>query len=106
MENRTVCTNPRDRQLIQGVLRNVALFLGATPLQLAAIAAQCSALEARRSRQIVCKGQRLPGLFAVGYRIVKPPRGGEKGEKVLRFVHAAETFGESSALLGCPAMFE
>ena len=96
-----------DRRLIQGVLTNSDLLRGCAPAQAAAIAAQCWMIEAKRAEQVVSKGGRLPGVFAVAYGTVKLAlRSGKNGGRIVRLAQAAETFGEASALTGRPAPFD
>jgi len=96
-----------DRRLIQGVLTNSDLLRGCPPGHAAAIAAQCWMIEARRAEQIVVKGGRLPGVFAIAYGTVKLAlRSGKNIERIVRLAQAAETFGEASALTGRPAPFD
>ena len=96
-----------DRRLIHGVLTNSDLLRGCPPAKAAAIAAQCWMIEAKRAEQVVSKGGRLPGVFAVAYGTVKLAlRSGKNGERVVRLAQAAETFGEASALTGGPAPFD
>jgi len=96
-----------DGRLIEGVLTNSDLLRGCPPAQAAAIAAQCWMIEARRAEQIVAKGGRLPGVFAVAYGTVKLAlRSGKNMGRIVRLAQAAETFGEASALTGRPAPFD
>jgi len=96
-----------DRRLIQGVLTNSDLLRGCPPGHAAAIAAQCWMIEAKRAEQIVVKGGRLPGVFAVAYGTVKIAlRSGRNIERIVRLAQAAETFGEASAFTGRPAPFD
>ena len=96
-----------DRRLIHGVLANTELFRGIAPSQAAAVAGQCWTIEVKRAQQIVSKGGRVPGLFAVGYGTVKLAlRQNTAAQRVVRLVQAGQTFGEATALLGRPAGFE
>ncbi len=97
----------RDRRLVEGVLANSDLFRGIAPAQLGPLARQCGTLQVRASEVIAPAGARLPGAFAVAYGTVKlafRARGG--GERVFRLVHAGQTFGEPSALLGRASPYE
>src|SRR6266487_1177516 len=90
----------RDQRLIEGIVGNAALFRGTSPGQLAAIAKHCWTLEARRSELISARDSRLPGVFALAYGTVKLALRHANGEeRVLRLVHAGQSFGESTALL-------
>jgi len=102
---KTIPRQSWDRRLILGVLENTELLRGIAPAQAAALAAQCWALEGKRSQQIVTKGARLPGVFAVAYGTVKLALR-QRQERVMRLVQAGETFGEATALLGRAASFE
>lgn len=96
-----------DRQFICGVLANTELLRGIAPLRAAAAAGQCWSIEAKRAQQVVSKGDRLPGIFAVAYGTVKLAlRQGTVAQRVVRLVQAGQTFGESTALLGRAANFE
>jgi CRP-like cAMP-binding protein len=96
-----------DREFIQGVLGSTEMFRGLAPAQAAAIAGQCWSIETKRAQQIVSKGGRVPGLFAVGYGTVKLVlRQNTAAQRVVRLVEAGQTFGEATALLGRAAGFE
>jgi CRP-like cAMP-binding protein len=96
-----------DRRLIHGVLGNTDLFRGISPALIGAMAAQCWTIEAKRAQQLVSKGGRLPGIFAIGYGTVKLAlRQGAAEPRVVRLAAAGETFGEATALLGRTAGFE
>lgn len=94
-------------KLIHGVLSNTDLFRGIAAQHVAEVSARCWSLEARRAQDIVTKGARLPGVFALAYGTVKLAlRHGADGQRVVRLVQAGQTFGEATALLGRPATFE
>jgi CRP-like cAMP-binding protein len=96
-----------DRRLIHGVLGNTDLFRGISPSLIAALAAQCWTIEAKRAQPLVSKGGRLPGIFGIAYGTVKLAlRQGDAEPRVVRLVGAGETFGEATALLGRTAGFE
>jgi CRP-like cAMP-binding protein len=106
-KNTTPTRRAWDHRLIQGVLVNSELLRGCPPSHAATIAAQCWTIEAKRSEQIVSKGGRLPGVFALAYGTVKLSlRSGKNVERIVRLAQAAETFGEASALTGRPAPFD
>jgi CRP/FNR family transcriptional regulator len=91
----------RQQQFIEGVLANVGLFCGLAPAELAGAARQAWVLEARRGDVLARRGERLPGLFVVGYGLAKLTlRAPESRERVLRLVAAGQTFGAAAALLG------
>jgi CRP-like cAMP-binding protein len=98
---------PWDERLIQGVLKVARPFRGAAPAQIAALAQQCHCLEVKRGADIVAKGARLPGVFAIALGTVKLSLRREPGEeRVVRLAQAGQCFGEPSALLGKPSGFE
>jgi CRP-like cAMP-binding protein len=95
------------RKLIHGVLSNTDLLRGIALQQIAEVSAECWSFEAKRSQDIVTKGARLPGVFALAYGTVKLAlRRGPDGQRVVSLVQAGQTFGEATALLGRPAAFE
>lgn len=100
-------TTKRDEELVRGVLSRLALFSGALPAQLIALAKQCRTLAARAGDVVARRGERLPGIFAVGYGTIKLGlRGPGDEERVLRLVTGGQTFGEAAALLGQPARYD
>jgi CRP/FNR family transcriptional regulator len=97
----------RQQQFIEGVLGNVAVFTGAPPADLAATARQSWVLEARRGDALARRGERLPGLFVVGYGLAKLTlRAPGMRERVLRLVGAGQAFGAAPALLGRASPYE
>lgn len=99
--------NGWDQKLIQGVLGSTEMFRDLEPAQAAAIAAQCWSFEAKRAQQIVPKGERQPGVFAIAYGTVKIAfRQGVNGQRVVRLAQGGQTFGEATALLGRAASVE
>jgi CRP/FNR family transcriptional regulator, dissimilatory nitrate respiration regulator len=104
---KTIPRQSWDRRLILGVLENTELLRGMAPAPAAALAAQCWTIEVKRTQQIVSKGGRVPGLFAVAYGTVKLAlRQNTAAQRVVRLVQAGQTFGEATALLGRAAGFE
>ena len=95
-----------DRRLIQGVLASSELLRGCAPAQAEALAAQCWTVEAKRGEQIVARGKRMSGIYAIAYGTVKLTLRQPGGERVVRLVQAGQTFGEASALLGQAAPLE
>jgi CRP-like cAMP-binding protein len=68
---------------------------------------QCWVLPAARGANVVQRGARLPGVFALAYGSVKLTlRGDDAEERVVTLVSAGQTFGEAKALLGRPARSE
>lgn len=103
----SMATTRRDHELARGVLSRLALFSGSLPPQLDALSRQCWTLAARPGDVVARRGERLPGVFAIGYGTVKLLlRGPQDEARVLRLASAGQTFGEAAALLGCPARYE
>ena len=97
----------RDERFIEGVLRNLPLLRAATPQSIAHAVRQCRVLEARRGDAVARRGQPLPGLFVVGYGLVKLGLGGPGArERVWRIVAAGQCFGAPAALLGRAVRWE
>lgn len=97
----------RNQELARGVLSRLALFSGSSPPQLDALARQCWTLAARAGDVVARRGERLAGVYAIGYGTVKLVlRGPGDEEHVLRLVSAGQTFGEAAALLSHPARYE
>ena len=93
--------NLREQRFMQGVLGNVRLFAGVTPADLAAVCRQAWVLAARRGDVLAAPESRLPGVFVVGYGLVKLALRTRDGrERVVRIVSAGQSFGEAAALLG------
>ncbi|HZD19649.1 MAG TPA: Crp/Fnr family transcriptional regulator [Burkholderiales bacterium] len=96
-----------ERRLIEGVVRNLPLFAGLAPGQLQSLAAACWTVEGARGSALVRTDQRLPGVCALAYGMVKLTlRNGGTEERLLRLVAARETFGEACALLGRPSPYD
>jgi CRP-like cAMP-binding protein len=73
----------------------------------AALAPHCKALNARRGEMIVGRGSPLPGVLVLSSGTVKLSlRSAEGEERVLRIVGAAEAFGEPTAMLGKPCLYD
>lgn len=92
---------PRDRdaRLIEGVLANLPLFHRLPRHAIAGVALQSRTLGARRGTVLVRRGERLQAVFAFAYgsaKLALRRRDGE--EKVIRFLHAGDAFGEAAAL--------
>ena len=97
----------RDERLTQGVISNLPLFAGVAAGNLTALARQCWLVPAARGITVVAQGARLPGILALAYGSVKLVlRRPERAERVLRIIGALQTFGESSALLGCGSPYD
>lgn len=102
-------TNGYDRapRLIEGVLASLPLFHRVARPQIDTIASFSRVRQVRHGAVLCRRGERLPGVIAVGFGILKLAlrrRDGE--EKVVRFLNANETFGECSVLLERPCPVE
>lgn len=96
-------SNGRDPRLVEGLLSSLPLFQQVARTQVRTIASHSRIQYLRRGAALCRRGERLPGVIAMGYGIMKLALrrpGGE--EKVVRFLNANETFGESAALLDRP----
>jgi len=89
--------------LIEGVIANLPMFRQASRAHLAELARQARTQHARRGTLILHRGEKLHGLMAVAYGMVKLSLRGEAGEeKILRLVGPGEIFGEPAAFLETP----
>ena len=99
--------NGRDPRLIEGVVSNLPLFRDVGRSHVVLVASYARIERCQRGALIARQGERLPGVIAVAYGLVKlvlPRRIGE--EKVLRFLGANESFGEAVALLDRPCSLD
>ena len=91
----------REQRFMQGVLGNVGIFAGVRPAELASASRQAWVLAAARGDVLGGADTRLPGVFVLGYGLVKLAlRASDGRERVLRIVTAGQSFGEAAALLG------
>ena len=93
----------RDPRLLEGLLSRLPMFHRVARAQIGAIASFSRTLQVRRGAVLYRRGERLAGVIAVGYGILKlalPRSDGE--EKVVRFLSPNETFGECAVLLNRP----
>ena len=88
-----------------GVLANLPMFRCTPRARLEQLARQARVQHAHRGELIAPAGERLPGLLAVGYGLVKLSLKGANG-KVLRLVGPGETFGEAVLFLDQPMVAE
>lgn len=73
----------------------------------AALAPHCKALDARRGEVIVRQGTALPGVMLMSAGSVKLSlRSAEGEERVLRIATSGEAFGEPTAMLGKPCLYD
>jgi len=99
--------NLKEQRFMQGVLGNVGLFAGVQPAELAAASRHVWVLAARRGDVLAGPDSRLPGVFVVGYGLVKLAlRAPDQRERVLRLVAAGQSFGAAAALLGRVPRYE
>ena len=96
-------SNGRDPQLLGGLLSSLPLFHQLPRSQLDPVASHSRMLNVRRGAVFCRQGERLAGVIAVGFGILKLAlRRPDGEEKVVRFLHANQTFGECAALLHRP----
>jgi CRP-like cAMP-binding protein len=97
----------RDPRLLEGLIANLAIFRRLPGALVTELVAQARIQHAPRGVSICRRGDRLHGLFAVGYGMVKLGLHGDDGtERVIRLVGPRETFGNATSLLGRPSCFE
>ena len=95
----------RDRRLAEGVIGSLPLFRQTSPRHVSEITSYARTSTVRRGAVITERGAAIPGVIAVAYGMVKLAIERANGdERVVRFVNAGETFGESSALFGRPSI--
>lgn len=89
--------------LVEGVIANLPLFKRASKPQLAELARHARTQHVSRGALIAHRGDKLQGLLAVAYGMVKLSLRGDAGEeKVIRLVGPGEVFGEPAAFLETP----
>lgn len=90
-------------RLLEGLLSSLPLFQQVPRTSVGMIASHSRIQYVRRGAAICRRSERLPGVIAMGYGIAKLAlRRPGSGEKVVEFLGASETFGESTALLDLP----
>ena len=95
--------NGRDPRLLEGVLASLPLFHRVARPQIDTVASFSRVRQVRRGTVLCRRGERLPGVIAVGFGIMKLAlRRHDDEEKVVCFLNANETFGECSVLLDRP----
>lgn len=93
----------RDPRLVEGLLSSLPLFQQVARTQVRTIASHSRIQYLRRGAALCRRGERLPGVIAMGYGIMKLAlRRPDGKEKVVRFLNANDTFGESATLLNRP----
>ena len=89
--------------LVEGVIANLPLFRHSSKPHLAELARHARTQHVSRGALIVHRGDKLQGLLAVAYGMVKLSLRGDAGEeKVIRLVGPGEVFGEPAAFLETP----
>jgi CRP-like cAMP-binding protein len=86
-----------------GVLAGLPMFRCTPRARVEQLARQARLQHVHRGEVIAPAGERLPGLMAVGYGLVKLSLKGTSG-KVLRLVGPGETFGEAVLFLDQPML--
>lgn len=86
---------------------SLARAWGLSNAQAAGLVRQGTARDVRRGELVARRGMPLPGVFLVGLGIIKLSLCAAEGdERVLRVVGAGDTFGEPTALLGKPCLYD
>lgn len=94
-----------EQRLIQGLVPRLRIFWGVPAASLSPLMKQCLVLSVARGTNVVQRGARLPGVFALAYGSVKLSlRGDDAEERVVSLVSPGQTFGEAKALLGCASL--
>jgi CRP/FNR family transcriptional regulator, dissimilatory nitrate respiration regulator len=97
----------RQKQFLEGVLGNAALFAGLPRGEVLSIALHSRVVGARRGETLVRYGEPVPGVFVVGYGQAKLAlRAPHMRERVLRIVSAGQSFGAAAMLLGRASRYE
>lgn len=86
------------QRFIEGVVANHPLFRDAAAGDRAGVARQSFALAARRGDLLARRGDRVPGIFIVGYGLAKVSLG-RRSDRVLRLVGPGQCFGAAAAVL-------
>lgn len=95
--------NARDPRLLEGLLSSLPLFHRVSRPQISTIASYSRARRLRRGAVLCRQGDRMAGVIALGYGIMKLAlRRSDGDEKVVRFLNANETFGVCATLLERP----
>jgi CRP-like cAMP-binding protein len=90
-------------QPLEGLLSRLPLFHHLAQAQVGAIASFSRARQVHRGAALCRQNERLAGVIAVGYGILKLAlRRADGEEKVVRFLNPGDTFGECSVLLDRP----
>ena len=93
----------RDPRLLEGLLSNLPLFHRVSRPQVSTVASYSRVRHLRRGAVLCHQGERLSGVIALGYGIMKLAlRRIDGDEKVIRFLSANETFGICVMLLDRP----
>ena len=91
-------------RLLEGAIANLPIFNDMPQHQIAEIASLSRRQIFKRGVVIFRRGERLPGVIAIAYGLVKLTVGSlAREERTVCFVGANETFGEEAALLDRPS---
>jgi CRP-like cAMP-binding protein len=93
-------------RLIEGMIANLPIFRQAARQHLAQLAHSARPRELRRGETVCRRGERIDGVFALAYGLVKLTFGREDEEKVLSLIGPGETFGEEAVFLDRPSPIE
>jgi CRP-like cAMP-binding protein len=93
-------------RLIEGMIANLPMFRQTARANLAQLAQTARPRELRRGETVCRRGERIDGVFALAYGLVKLTFGRDDEEKVLRLVGPGETFGEEAVFLDRPSPTE
>jgi CRP-like cAMP-binding protein len=87
--------------------RTLGRFWGMSAAQAGTLEKQATWIDARRGARIVHRGSVLPGIFALDAGIIKLSVSAADGEeRVLRVVYPGESFGEPTALVRKPCVYD
>ena len=93
--------------LVKGVLDRLPLLEGVSPEAVRELATQSAVVRSTRGEVIVRRGERVPGVYAIGFgsvktRLPRPPG----SEVVLGLLGAGTTFGKTAVMLGAPSQLD
>jgi len=93
-------------RLIEGMIANLPIFRQAARAHLGQLAHSARPRELRRGETVCRRGERVDGVYALAYGLVKLTFGREDEEKVLSLIGPGETFGEEAVFLDRPSPVE
>lgn len=89
------------------MIASLPIFRQVARARVTELASHARTLHVHRGAPVVRRGERLEGLLAVGYGLVKLSLRGDSGEeRVLRLVGPGETFGEAVLFLDRPVLVD